>query len=93
MIETIATYIYAALPALTSIIGVVAACLKIKNNNKQTFNEVLGQIESVRQQVEDTTEYTELKAQLLAMAEENTKLKQKINELLTKIDHIAREEE
>ena len=41
----------------------------------------------------NTKEYSELKDQLKIAHQENYELKKKLNELLTKIDHIQRKED
>lgn len=100
MLETIITAILAAAPALTAIIGIIAAMVRLINAGKDNSKEITGKFaeamttfEKVRQEVLDTKEYEELKSQLLIAHQENRELKKKINELLTKIDHIKREEE
>lgn len=89
--EQIIAVIVAAAPSITAIIGIVAAVIKGIRSNKSTSKEIIDKFEEVRQQVFNTREYEELKAQLLIAHQENIVLKQKINELLTKIDRIDRE--
>lgn len=83
--------IMAAAPALTTILGVVLAVIKIIKSTKNTNKEVLDKFEEVRQEIFNTKEYEDLKAQLLVAHQENIALKKTINELLTKIDHISRD--
>lgn len=91
MLETILMAVMAALPALTSIIGIIAALLKATQNNKETSEQLAIKFENLQQKVLDTKEYEDLKAQLLIAHQENLELKHKINELLTAIDKVARE--
>lgn len=92
MIEELYALIIAAAPSITAIIGIVFAVIKGIKNNQTTSKDILDKFEEVREQVFDTKEYTELKEQLKIAYQENYELKKKINELLTKIDHIQRGE-
>ena len=87
--EEILTILLAAAPSLTAIIGCVVTFLK----NKTTCNNVVDKFEEVRQEIFNTKEYSDLKAQLLVAHQENRELKKKLNELLTKIDKIDRSKE
>ena len=91
--EQIMTVVVAAAPSLTAIIGIIAAVVKAIKSNKTTSKDVIDKFEELRQQVFDTKEYTELKAQLTLAHQENRELKKKLNELLTKIDHVQRKED
>lgn len=92
-IESIIALIVAAAPALTAIIGIIAACIKLISANKVSSKEVITSFENLKQEVLNTKEYEDLKTQLRLVHEENVVLKKKLNELLTKIDHIERKED
>lgn len=92
-LETIYAVIMAAAPALTSIIGIIFAVVKGIKTSKTTSTDVINKFEEVRQEIFNTKEYSELKDQLKLAHQENYELKKKLNELLTKIDHIQRNEE
>lgn len=92
-LETIYAIIMAAAPALTSIIGIIFAVVKGIKTSKSTSTDVINKFEEVRQEIFNTKEYSELKDQLKIAHQENYELKKKLNELLTKIDHIHRNEE
>lgn len=92
-LETIYAVIMAAAPALTSIIGIIFAVVKGIKTSKSTSADVINKFEEVRQEIFNTKEYEELKGQLAISHKENYELKKKLNELLTKIDHIQRNEE
>ena len=87
--EQIIAIVVAAAPALTAILGIIAAVVKLKNSDK----EVIDKFEEVRQEIFNTKEYEALTAELKTAHQENRELKKKLNELLTKIDRIARNEE
>lgn len=92
-ISEIYALIIAAAPAVASIIGIIIAVVKdIKANTKNT-TEVIDKFEEVRQEIFNTKEYSELKTELKIAHQENYELKKKLNELLTKIDHIQRNED
>ena len=91
-IEQILALVVAAAPSITAIIGIIFAVVKGIKNNNTTSKDILDKFEEMREQVFDTKEYTELKEQLKIAYQENYELKKKINELLTKIDHIQRKE-
>lgn len=91
--EQIMAIVVAAAPSLTAIIGIVAAVVKGIKSNKTTSKDVIDKFEEVRQEIFNTKEYSELKDQLKLAHQENYELKKKINELLTKIDHIQRKED
>ena len=88
--EQIMISIVAAAPSLTSIIGIIFAVLKGVKTSKTTSADVINKFEEVRQEIFNTKEYSELKNQLIIAYQENYELKKKLNELLTKIDHIQR---
>jgi predicted nucleic acid-binding Zn-ribbon protein len=92
-LEQIYAIIIAALPALTSIIGIVLAVVKSIKKSETTSTDVINKFEEVRMEIFNTKEYSELKNQLSIAHQENYELKKKLNELLTKIDHIQRKEE
>ena len=92
MIEQILALDVAAAPSITAIIGIIFAVVKGIKNNKTTSKDILDKFEEMREEVMNTKEYTELKEQLKIAYQENYVLKRKINELLTKIDHIQRNE-
>lgn len=91
--EQIFAIIVAAAPALTAIIGIVFAVVKGISTSKATSKDVIDKFEEVRQEIFNTKEYSDLKNQLTLAHQENRELKKKINELLTKIDHIQRKED
>lgn len=91
--EQIMISIVAAAPSLTSIIGIIVAVLKGVKTSKTTSADVINKFEEVRQEIFNTKEYSELKNQLIIAHQENYELKKKLNELLTKIDHIQRGQE
>lgn len=82
MIETITLALIAAAPAITAIAGIVLAVTKLVN----AFNDL-------KAEVVNTKEFEELKVQLNISHAENRELKKKLNQLLTKIDHIQRKED
>lgn len=92
MLEQILALVVAAAPSITAIIGIIFAVVKGIKNNKTTSKDILDKFEEMREEVMNTKEYTELKEQLKIAYQENYALKRKINELLTKIDHIQRKE-
>lgn len=92
MVEQIYTLIIAAAPSITAIIGIVFAIVKGIKNNKTTSKDIIDKFEEMREEVMNTKEYSDLKAQLKLAYQENYELKKKLNELLTKIDHIQRNE-
>ena len=69
-------------PAIASVTGQIITFIKQKGELKPLINEI-----------RSTKEYDELKDQLAIVHQENIELKKKLNELLTKIDHITRGED
>lgn len=90
---TIEAILIAATPAITAIIGIISAFIKIKNNNGKTTKELIDKFETVKETVEKTKEYETLKDELALAHQENRELQKSIRELLTKIDRVAREED
>ena len=88
-LENIIAIVVAVAPAFAAIVGCVASVFK----NKKTAKEIIDSFDNVRKEVMDTKQYEDLKAQLKLAYQENYNLKKKINELLTKIDHIRRSKE
>lgn len=69
--------IISAMPAITAILGVVIAGIKI-----------LGSFKSLRKSVDDKTDVTELKVALNQCLKENAELKKTQRKLLAKLEHI-----
>lgn len=92
MIETYILAIIAAAPSIVSILGIITAVVKMIKAGKTNNTEVITKLEEVRQEVFNAKEFETLKDQLYLAHKENCELKKKLNELLTKIDHIARKE-
>ena len=92
-LEQILLAVVAAGPSIVSIAGIIVSVAKVIKEGKATNQEVITKFEEVRTEIVNTKEYTELKDQLLIVHQENYELKKKLNELLTKIDRINREDE
>lgn len=91
--ETVILAIIAAAPALTAIGSIIVAVIKLVKTGKATNKDIIDKMNQLEQSVLDTKEYQTLKEELVLAHQENRALKKAINELLTKIDHIARGEE
>jgi tripartite-type tricarboxylate transporter receptor subunit TctC len=91
--ETIITLIVAAAPSLIAIISIISAMIKLIAAGKTNSDEVIDKLEETTKAVLDTKEYETLKLELQMAHAENRAIKKQINELLTKIDRIVREEE
>lgn len=89
-LEELYLIIMAAAPSITAILGVVLSVIKVIKEGKKTNKEVIDKFEEVRQEIFNVKEYQDVKDQLVIVHQENVELKKSINELLTKIDHIAR---
>ena len=92
-INEIYAIIIASAPAITAVIGIIFAAIKGIRNNKDTVKELKDAFEDMREEVVNTKEYEELKAQYKVVMQENIDLKRKFNELLTKMDRVYRGEE
>lgn len=92
MFEEIYTAILAAAPALVSIIGIITAVIKMRTAQNAKLGEVMKKFETLEEEVRDSKQYDDLKRQLLTAHQENRELRKKINELLTKIDRVSRNE-
>lgn len=82
LLTQIETILIAATPAITSIIAMIIGFIKLVSQFKTNKNETLAKLKAV---IDDDKE---MKAQLVAINEENIKLKKIINELLTEITKI-----
>lgn len=92
--ETAYATIIASCPALVSIIGNIISMIKMIKAQQEKYEELSKKFEELRIEViTSRKEYDELKRQLLTANQENRALRRKINEVLTKMDHIKREED
>lgn len=91
MLETVYLTILAAAPAITSIVGIIAAFVKIRNNNKNSIAALSAEFDEVKTEVKNAKEYEALKQELILAHQENRELMKLNKELLTKIDRIARD--
>lgn len=82
MINLIMAGLISLAPAIASVVGQIITFVKQKGELKPLIDEI-----------RSTKEYDELKDQLAIVHQENIELKKKLNELLTKIDHITRGED
>lgn len=92
IVDMIVAALISVAPALTAILGIITTFIKMRKNNEVSNKEIVDKFELVRKEVMDTKQYEDLKDQLLIAHQENRELKKQINELLTKIDHVTREE-
>ena len=81
MINLIMAGLISLAPAIASVVGQII-----------TFVKQRGELKPLIDEIRSTKEYDELKDQLAIVHQENIELKKKLNELLTKIDHITRGE-
>ena len=80
----IESLIMAYSPLVVTIIGIIVAFLKMVNVFKQLKKDTSTSDE------EKTAEIKELKNNMQGLLEQNVCLKNQLNELLTKLDHIER---
>lgn len=92
-LELIIAALIAALPTISSIVGIILAVYKIFSNNKSAIDKISADFKEVKEEVIKTKEYESLKAQYDTVLTEFHTLLKAHRELLTKIDHIVREEE
>ena len=93
-LEIIYAAILSAAPSITSVVGNIVSLIKMKLSMDKRFGELVEKFELLKKDVEEVlNQNTELKNQLVTAHQENRELKKKINELLTKIDHIRREDD
>lgn len=91
--DQIIAIIVAAAPSITAIAGIVLAVIKIIKSTSSTNDKVIEKFEEVRGEIFNTKEYSELKAKLGEVYQENIELKKTIRQLVDKVDHIYRGEE
>ena len=91
-VETIFLALVAAAPAITAVCSIIAAVVKIIKSNKKEIKAVVDELTALKTEVAKTEEYENLKAQLKEVHRENVELKKRLNEVLTKIDKIQRED-
>lgn len=92
MIQTIYAAILSIGPALTAVIGCFVSFIRQKRIQKITSDRLLKAFDETRQEVANTKEYEQLKAELAEAHRENRELKALFKEYLTKIDRVSREE-
>lgn len=93
MLETIYLAIIAALPAISSIIGIIAAVVKIARDGKQTNKDLSDKFEVLAAELHDSKEMDEVKTQMRALLESNRALQKRYDELLTEITKIEHKTE
>lgn len=93
MLETIYLAIIAALPAISSIIGIIAAVVKMTKNSDSTMGQVLESLNTFSVELKNTKEMDEMKAAMLSLAQTNRELQKRYDELLTEITKIKHGEE
>ena len=93
MLETIYLAIIAALPAISSIIGIIAAVVKIARDGKQTNKDLSDKFEVLAAELHDSKEMDEMKTQMRALLDSNRVLQKRYDELLTEITKIEHKTE
>lgn len=93
MLETIYLAIIAALPAISSIIGIIAAVVKIARDGKKTNKDLSDKFEVLAAELHDSKEMDEMKTQMRALLESNRALQKRYDELLTEITKIEHKTE
>ena len=79
--EQIVQWVVACLPSIVAVITTFVSIFKLLRDFKK-----------LKLDVKDANAMTELRAQLRQIAKENYELKKKLNEYLTKIDHVRRDD-
>lgn len=92
LFEQIFAFFLAAVPSLSAIIGTIIAVKKSIKEAKQNSAEAVAELQQIKDIIFSTKEYTELKNQLVLVHRENVELKKNFNALMTKIDHVVRED-
>lgn len=92
-LELIIAAVIAALPTISSIVGIVLAVFKTIKSNKTSSDALLTAFKETKEEVVKTKEYESLKAQYEATQAQYIQLLKAHRELLTKVDHIVRKEE
>lgn len=90
-LETIIALCLAIAPALTAIIGVITAVVKLVKSGKANAQEIGEKIDMVRVSYE--SEIRDLRATCNTLIEQNIQLKQQQAKLLRKISHVMEVEE
>ena len=93
MLETIYLAIIAPLPAISSIIGIIAAVVKIARDGKKTNKDLSDKFEVLAAELQDSKEMDEMKTQMRALLESNRALQKRYDELLTEITKIEHKTE
>lgn len=92
-LELIIAAIIAALPTISSIVGIVIAVVKAVKSNDTTSTKLIEAFNETKAEVVKTKEYENLKAQYETVQAQYTTLLKAHRELLTKIDRVVRKEE
>lgn len=87
--ELIITLCAAAGPAITAIVGCIVCFYKLAKFIK---TNVLNRLNGLTTEIRDSKQYEGLKAQLQIAHKENAELRKKMNQILTKLDHVDRKE-
>ena len=90
-LDTLYALIVAAAPAITAIIGIIAAVIKNHKDIQAKTQPILDKFDELRQEVNDKTELTEVKIQMEAIMVENRQLKQEIADLITVLKKVKYE--
>lgn len=92
-LEQILTIAIASAPAVLSAVAVAIISAIAKKFTNKRIDECIDHVDKATAEIKSSKEYEEVKQQLVLVHQENVQLKRKLNELLTKIDRVARSDD
>lgn len=88
-IDAIYAIIIAALPAVSAIIGIIAAVVKMINNNKKAFQPIIDKYDELKKEIENKTNLDEARAEMKVIIQQNAQLRKQNAELIQVLNHVV----
>lgn len=90
-LDAIYALLIAAAPALTAVLSIIAAIVKMAKDNKAIIKPVTEQFNALRKEVQDKTELEAVKTEMHAIMTENRQIRQELADLITELKKVKYE--
>ena len=87
-LDAIYALLIAAMPAITAVLSIIAAIVKMAKDNKAIIKPVIEQFNALRKEVQDKTELEAVKTEMQAIMTENRQIRQELADLITELKKV-----
>ena len=79
----------AAIPALTSILSIIAAVVKVARDNRKEFQPIIDSYNELKKEIQDKTNLDEARNEMKIIIEQNAQLREQNNKLIQALTRVV----